>query len=129
MLWLGPCTDARCPLVKQNAQAVPTKPSAPLAPAPPPLNNRAPIKKAAALQYEQGSKSAPKLTAKGRGAVAEKILEAAREHNIPVTQDADLMEILEKVEIDTEIPLEVYAVVADIFAWVYKLNQKKALGT
>jgi flagellar biosynthesis protein len=96
---------------------------------PPPLRTPAtkqPIKKAAALHYEQGKATAPTLTAKGRGVLAEKIVAAAREHNIPITQDADLIEILDKVEIDTEIPLEVYAVVADIFAWVYKLNQKKA---
>lgn len=83
------------------------------------------MKKAAALHYEEGSKTAPVLTAKGKGSVAERIVELAKQHEIPITQDADLMEILERVEIDTEIPLEVYAVVADIFAWIYKLNRKK----
>lgn len=91
-----------------------------------PLNAKVPaVKKAAALHYEEGSKTAPVLTAKGKGSVAERIVELAKQHEIPITQDADLMEILERVEIDTEIPLEVYAVVADIFAWIYKLNRKK----
>lgn len=81
--------------------------------------------KAAALQYTEGQTAAPKLTAKGAGAVAEKIIELAKEHGIPMHRDADLLEILEKVEIDTEIPLEVYAVVAEIFAYLYRTNQAK----
>lgn len=79
--------------------------------------------KAAALQYAQGSTSAPKLTAKGHAAVAERIIALAQQHNIPLHQDADLIEILDKVELDTEIPLEVYAVVAEIFAYLYRTNQ------
>lgn len=89
-----------------------------------------PLLKAATLQYDKDKAAAPKLTAKGRGMVAEKILAIAEEHGIPVHRDADLIEILEKTEIDTEIPLEVYAVVAEIFAFVYKANQqKKPKGT
>lgn len=82
-----------------------------------------PLPKAAALQYDKDKSAAPKLTAKGRGKVAEAILEAAKAHGIPLHQDADLMEILDKVELDTEIPLEVYAVVAEIFAYIYRTNQ------
>ncbi|RYG62262.1 MAG: hypothetical protein EON60_00345 [Alphaproteobacteria bacterium] len=89
-------------------------------PAPPQL-------KAATLQYDREKSAAPKLTAKGRGLVADKILALAAEHNIPVHRDADLIEILEKTEIDTEIPLEVYAIVAEIFAFIYKVNQQKKI--
>lgn len=85
-----------------------------------------PPPQAAALQYDKDKTAAPKLTAKGRGLVAEKIIEIARAHNIPLHRDADLLEILDKVEIDTEIPLEVYAVVAEIFAYIYKVNQAKS---
>lgn len=81
--------------------------------------------KAAALQYDKERASAPRLTAKGRGLVAERIIAMAGEHNIPLYQDRDLIEILEKTELDTEIPLEVYAVVAEIFAYVYKANQSR----
>ena len=81
--------------------------------------------KAAALQYDKDKAAAPKLTAKGTGPVAEKIIEIAKAHGIPLHQDADLLEVLEKVEIDTEIPLEVYAVVAEIFAYLYRTNQAK----
>lgn len=82
--------------------------------------------KAAALAYDRESDAAPRLTAKGRGQVAARIVEIARQHNIPIQRDADLIEILEKVEIDSEIPLEVYTVVAEIFAYLYKVNQQKA---
>lgn len=81
--------------------------------------------KAATLKYDRESSAAPRLTAKGHGLVAQKIIAIAEEHNIPIHQDADLIEILEKTEIDTEIPLEVYALVAEIFAFIYKLNQQK----
>lgn len=93
----------------------------------PPLPPKPPIKqiKAAALQYTDGSQVAPKLVAKGAGPIAEKIIELAKEHGIPFHQDADLVEILEKIEIDTEIPLEVYAIVAEIFAYLYRTNQAK----
>ncbi|PIZ31290.1 MAG: hypothetical protein COY40_02510 [Alphaproteobacteria bacterium CG_4_10_14_0_8_um_filter_53_9] len=81
--------------------------------------------KAAALQYDKNKDAAPKLTAKGKGPIAEKILEIARENNIPIHRDEDLLEILETVEVDTEIPLEVYQVVAEIFSFLYQANQKR----
>lgn len=84
-----------------------------------------PITKAAALQYDKNKDAAPKLTAKGKGPIAEKILEIARENNIPIHRDEDLLEILETVEVDTEIPLEVYQVVAEIFSFLYQANQKR----
>ncbi|PZP38623.1 MAG: flagellar biosynthesis protein FlhB [Pseudomonas fluorescens] len=90
-----------------------------------PTNTPPPPTKAAALQYDKETSAAPKLTAKGKGLVAEKIIALAEENKIPLYRDPDLIEILEKTEIDTEIPLEVYAVVAEIFAFIYKVNQQK----
>lgn len=87
------------------------------------------VTKAAALQYDRAKDAAPKLTAKGRGDVALRIVEVAKAHNIPIQSDADLVEILDKVEIDTEIPLEVYTVVAEIFSFLYKANQNKRNNT
>jgi flagellar biosynthesis protein len=84
------------------------------------------LKKAAALSYQHGQDAAPKLSAKGKGVIAEKIIALAQEHHIPLHQDADLVEILDKVELEQEIPLEVYAVVAEIFAYIYKVNQQRA---
>jgi flagellar biosynthesis protein len=82
--------------------------------------------KAAALQYNKEKDAAPRLTARGHGSVAEKIVALAHQHGIPIHSDADLIEVLDRVEIDTEIPLEVYAVVAEVFAFLYKVNAAKA---
>jgi flagellar biosynthesis protein len=81
-------------------------------------------KKAVALKYGEED-AVPKVSAKGKGWLAEKIIEIAKEHDLPIRTDADLVEILEKVELDQEIPLEVYAVVAEIFAYIYRVNQQK----
>jgi flagellar biosynthesis protein len=59
------------------------------------------------------------------GRVAERIIEIAKEHNIPVKDDADLVEVLAKLDIEQEIPADVYVVVAELLAFVYKLNNKK----
>jgi flagellar biosynthesis protein len=85
-----------------------------------------PLTQAVALQYDKDTSAAPKLTAKGKGQLAEKIIELAEAHGIPVKQDADLVQLLDRVEVGAEIPLEVYAVVAEIFAYIYKMNQPKA---
>ena len=99
----------------------------PAYPPPPPRTPlQPPIKKAAALAYDAESDTAPKLVAKGKGDIAERIIALALEHNLPVRSDADLLEILDNVEVGTEIPLEVYAVVAEIFAFLYQTNQNKA---
>lgn len=85
-------------------------------------------KRAVALKYKQGHEGAPTVVAKGRERMAEKILELAREHNLHIHEDADLVEVLEKVELDQEIPLEVYSVVAEIFSYIYQANKKRANG-
>jgi flagellar biosynthesis protein len=82
-------------------------------------------KKAAALKYKQGKDAAPRLAAKGKGWLADKILTLAKEHDIPIQQDADLVNILETLELDQEIPLEIYAVVAEIFSYLYRTGQAK----
>ena len=82
-------------------------------------------RKAAALRYDNQEDSAPKVVAKGHAHMAEKILEIAHNYDIPVYQDADLVTILEHIEVDQEIPLEVYSVVAEIFAYLYRINKMK----
>ena len=81
-------------------------------------------KKAVALRYDQEQESAPRVVGKGRGAIAEKFLEIAREHGIPVQEDSDLVEVLSKLELDEEIPPSTYVVVAEILAFIYKANDK-----
>ncbi len=80
--------------------------------------------KAAALKYRHGEDRAPAVVAKGTGALAEKILETAREHGIPIREDKTLVEILSSLDLYQEIPPELYRAVAEILAFVYKLNLK-----
>ncbi len=82
-------------------------------------------KKAVALKYRPEENKAPSVTAKGSGNVAEKIIEIARKHGIPVKDDPDLIEVLSKLDINEEIPASVYIVVAELLAFAYSLNRKK----
>ena len=79
-------------------------------------------KKAVALGYDEKKDSAPKVIAKGKGLIAERIIELARKHGIYTYSDPDLVEVLSAVEIDTEIPREMYRAVAEVLAFVYRLN-------
>ncbi len=84
-----------------------------------------PLKRAVALEYDPETDAAPKVIAVGRGAVAEKILEIARQNNLPVRDDPVLADALAQVDLYEVIPPELYAVVAEVFAFVYRLRQKK----
>jgi flagellar biosynthesis protein len=79
---------------------------------------------AVSLKYSGGSKSAPKVTAKGQGWVAEKIIALAQEQNIPIRKDKDLVELLEKIDVGKEIPASLYKIVAELLAWVYQMNNE-----
>jgi flagellar biosynthesis protein len=79
---------------------------------------------AAALRYRQERDSAPRLVAKGYGKIAEKIIEAAKEAGIPIREDPDLLSLLMMVNIDEMIPPELYAAVAELLAFVYRLNKR-----
>ncbi len=84
-------------------------------------------KKAVALKYDREIDGAPKVTAKGKGKVAEKIIEIAKKHDIPIKDDPDLIEVLSSLEIDEEIPSEIYVAVAELLAFVYSMNSKRDL--
>lgn len=90
------------------------------------MKDRKKQKKAVALTYRPGKDSAPKVTASGKGKVAERIIETAREYGIPVKDDPDLVEVLSKLDIEEEIPPGVYVVVAELLAFAYSVNGKKA---
>jgi flagellar biosynthesis protein len=81
-------------------------------------------KAAVSLKYSPQKDRAPKITAKGWGVVAEKILEVARKHNIPIKEDPDLVQVLAKLDIDKDIPPSLYKIVAEILAFVYSVNKK-----
>ncbi|MCK9858210.1 EscU/YscU/HrcU family type III secretion system export apparatus switch protein [Paenibacillus sp. ATY16] len=82
------------------------------------------VKKAVALKYEPGVHKAPVVTAKGRGYLAEQILEQAAEHQVPVQQDTSLVEVLSKLDVDQSIPPELYTLVAEILSFVYRSDQR-----
>jgi flagellar biosynthesis protein len=81
-------------------------------------------KKALALKYKHQVDNAPKVVAKGQGIIAERIIEIAREHNIPLKRDPALIEVLSKLDLDQEIPSELYEATAEILAFVYMMTQK-----
>lgn len=69
-----------------------------------------------------GGHDAPRVVASGRGAVAETILDIAFANGVKVRQDADLVEILSAVDVGSFIPLEAFTAVAEILAYVYRVN-------
>jgi flagellar biosynthesis protein len=77
---------------------------------------------AVALQYDPDQADAPTVTASGKGAVAEQILQLAFANGVKVRTDPDLAQVLAAVEVDTVIPLEAFAAVAEILAYVYRAN-------
>ena len=79
---------------------------------------------AAALRYAPPQDAAPRVTAKGRGRIAEKIIALAGQYGIPIQEDPELVEILATLDLQQEIPPECYAAVAEILAFVYSLNQR-----
>ncbi|MBE9544212.1 MAG: EscU/YscU/HrcU family type III secretion system export apparatus switch protein [Proteobacteria bacterium] len=80
--------------------------------------------KAVALKYDRKKDNAPRVIAKGRGEIAEKIIEVARAHNVPLYEDKNLIQILEALDLETEIPPELYRAVAEVLAFIYRLNGK-----
>ena len=81
---------------------------------------------AAALHYDPAGTDAPEIIATGRGLTADAIVQLAREHHVPLHQDAGLVEALSKLDIGTVIPRELYAVVAEVLAFVYAVDAEAA---
>jgi flagellar biosynthesis protein len=79
---------------------------------------------AIALHYDLDKDHAPKVTAKGKGAIADRILELARENNIPIHEDPDLIEVLSKLDLGQEIPADLYKLIAEVLVYVYRSNNK-----
>lgn len=80
---------------------------------------------AAAIRYDPLKDRAPRLTAKGSGWLAEKIIRLAKEHGVPVREDPGLVQILAGLELDQEIPPELYRAVAEILAFIYSMNDRR----
>ncbi len=78
---------------------------------------------AIALRYDVDRDRAPLILASGRGPVADEILRIAEENKIPLYEDRELASLLAKLELDTEIPPELYVLVAEVLFFVYKLDR------
>ena len=86
--------------------------------------NANPERIAVALKYDFGD-GAPLVTAKGKGAIAEKIIATAAENNIPIEENPLLAETLSKVDLDTEIPVPLYKAVAEVIGFVLQTGKIK----
>lgn len=84
-----------------------------------------PRQTAVALAYDGGD-GAPRVAAKGRGLIAETIIERAREAGIYVHESPQLVALLMQVDLDSQIPQELYVAVAEVLAWLYKLENAGA---
>ena len=78
--------------------------------------------KAVAIKDTSQSGTLPRMVASGRGAIAEQILQIAWANDIKVREDADLVEILSAIDVDSDIPIEAFAAVAEILTYVYRAN-------
>lgn len=85
-------------------------------------NNLTPQQVAVALTYGKNQAGAPKVVAKGRGMIAQAIIERAKQNDIYVHESEDLVGLLMQVELDQEIPPQLYLAVAELLAWLYRLE-------
>jgi len=84
-------------------------------------HNFQPTKNAIALAYQSGD-MAPKVVAKGRGMVAEQIIERAKEHGVFIHESKELVALLSQVELDDHIPPALYRAVAELLAWIHRIE-------
>lgn len=82
------------------------------------------LAKAVAIKYDVNGSTAPKVVAKGTGIVAGNIIHSAKEHGVPIYQNKTLTGMLMAVELDREIPPELYQAVAEVLAYIYRLDQR-----
>jgi len=83
-------------------------------------------KKAAALRYDQKQNSAPLLVAKGKGKIAEAIVQKAVAFDVPLFANRELVDLLVDLDIDKEIPEVLYKSVAELFVWLAKQEKRLA---
>ena len=80
---------------------------------------------AAALKYDPASSEPPEILATGHGMVAEEIIRIAGEHGVPLHQDAALVEALARLDVTDVLPRELYAVVAEVLAYIFRLDEMR----
>jgi flagellar biosynthesis protein len=82
------------------------------------------IQKAVALSYDETTNNAPKVVASGKGQIANNIIKIAQDNDLPIRKDEDLVELLSKLDINKEIPPNMYKAVAEIFSFIYDITKK-----
>ena len=92
------------------------------------MKRKPPPRKAVALQYDPGKRDAPTVVATGSGAVAEAIIDRAREHGVPLQEDPALAAALAQIPLGDEIPEALYVAVAEVLAFAYLLSGKRPPG-
>ena len=86
--------------------------------------DREPVRaRAVALRYDASREQAPRILAAGSGHIAQRILEIAREQGVPIHEDADLVQALSALDLGAQIPETLYRAVAEVLAFVYKVNR------
>jgi len=83
-------------------------------------------RRAVALKYDHDKGTAPKIVSKGRGLVAEQIIELAREHDIHIHESPELVEVLIRLELGEEIPESLYRAIAEVIAFAYGLKSEQS---
>lgn len=86
------------------------------------LDNEYNMKRAVALQYDKDKNDAPNVTAKGHGETAKNIIKIAQENGIPIKKDEDLVNMLTQIELNKEIPVELYQAVSEVFSFIYSIS-------
>jgi len=81
--------------------------------------------KAVAMRYRKQEDHAPRVVAKGRGDIAGRILELAREHGVPLYEDRDLVTMLELLDLGTEVPPKLYTAMSEVLAHVYRMERRQ----
>ncbi|THF81282.1 EscU/YscU/HrcU family type III secretion system export apparatus switch protein [Cohnella fermenti] len=86
-----------------------------------------PRRKAVALKYSPERGAAPVVVAKGQGVIAEEIVRKAKENGVPIQEDTSLVEVLSKLDLEQEIPPELYRLVAEVLSFVYRTDRRAGL--
>ena len=92
------------------------------------MNPADPRRSAAALSYGQGDQ-APRVVAKGYGLVADQIIARAREHGVFLHESREMVALLMQVDLDRDIPPALYRAVAELLAWLYRIEKSRAPST
>lgn len=85
------------------------------------------LRTAVALAYRSAD-AAPRVVAKGRGLVAEEIIARAREHGVYVHESPELVSLLSQIDLDQHIPAQLYVAVAELLAWLYRMERGETIG-